>query len=93
MVMSTFSPIDLQSSKGKRIYVCVCVYRMNLKYALHWHIHIDQFIPYTRILKPFEDSEPTGLKVDIAMGFLLLLFVLFCAFGDYPSSCVDLSAF
>ena len=33
-----------------------------------------QFIPYyasvihthTRILKPFEDSEPTGLKVDIA---------------------------
>ena len=39
---------------------------MNLKYALHWHIHIYQFIPYTRILKPFEDSEPTGLKVDIA---------------------------
>ena len=36
-----------------------------------------QFIPYhasaihkrthTRILKPFEDSEPTGLKVDIPL--------------------------
>ena len=27
--------------------------------AIHKHTH-------TRILKPFEDSEPTGLKVDIA---------------------------
>ena len=48
--------------------VCVCVWTdgMNLKYALQWHIHIYQFIPYTGILKPFEDSEPMGLKVDIA---------------------------
>ena len=45
-----------------------------------------QFIPYyasaiharthTRILKPFEDSEPTVLKVDIAV----LAFILFCLF-------------
>ena len=36
-----------------------------------------QFIPYsasaihkhTHILKPFEDSEPTGLKVDIAKNY------------------------
>ena len=48
------------------VCVCVCVVDgMNLKYALRWHIHIYQFIPYTRILKPFQDSEPTGLKVDI----------------------------
>ena len=46
--------------------VCVCVDGMNLKYALCWHIHIYQFILYTRILKPFEDSKLTGLKVDIA---------------------------
>ena len=70
--LSTFSPIGLRSSNGMRMCdcECVCVYGMNLKYA--WH----QFIPYyagaihkhthTHILKPFEDSEPTGLKVDIA---------------------------
>ena len=29
--------------------------------AIHKHTH-------TCILKPFEDSEPTGLKVDIAEG-------------------------
>ena len=56
--------------------VCVCVDGMNLKYALRWRIHISHyhFIPYhasaihntgTRILKPFEDSELTGLKVDV----------------------------
>ena len=43
-----------------------------------YHIYHYQFIPYyasaihkhthTRILKPFEDSEPTGLKVDISTG-------------------------
>ena len=46
--------------------MCVCVDGMNLKYAQRWHIHIYQFIPYMRILKPFEDSKLTGLKVDIA---------------------------
>ena len=51
--------------------VCACVYGMNLKYTLCWHIHISvptvlcQLVLYTCILKPFEDSEPTGLKVDI----------------------------
>ena len=40
---------------------------MNFKYALRWHIDIYQFIPYTPILKPFEASEPTGLKVYIAV--------------------------
>ena len=49
--------------------VCVCVNGMNLTYILCWHIHISvHSVLYTstRILKPFEDSEPTGLKVDIA---------------------------
>ena len=52
---------------------------MNLKCALRWHIHIiiSSFRAmqvlrhkhtHTRILKPFENSEPTGLKVDIAVG-------------------------
>ena len=68
--MSTFSPIGSRSSNG-----CVCVDGMNLKYALCWHINISVHPYYasaihkhthTRILKPFEDSEPTGLKVDIA---------------------------
>ena len=62
--MSTFGPVGSLSSNG--VCVCVCVVDgMNLKYALRWHIHIYQFIPYTRILKPFQDSGPTGLKVDI----------------------------
>ena len=53
---------------------CVCVDGMNLKYALRWHIHIiissfrtmPVLYTHTRILKPFEDSELAGLKVDIA---------------------------
>ena len=51
----------------------VCVYRMNLKYALHWHSHIlvhSMLCQHTHTnictLKPFEDSELMGLKVDIA---------------------------
>ena len=56
------------------VCVCVCVWRdgMNFKYALCWHIHIYQFIPYTPILKPFEASEPTGLKVYIAITWMQL---------------------
>ena len=67
--------------------MCVCVDGMNLKYALRWHIHIYQFIPYyasaihkhthAHILKPFVDSEPTGLQVDIAISKLV-----FYARGD-----------
>ena len=53
------------------VRVCVCVDGMN-----YIGISTYQFIPYyasathahthTRVLKPFEDSDPTGLKVDIA---------------------------
>ena len=77
--MSTFSPIGLWSSNGMSVCVCVCVCvdKMNMKYALHQHIHISAVhsVLYvsathknmcTHILKLFEDSEPTGLKVDIA---------------------------
>ena len=55
-----------------RVCMPVCVDRMNLKYALRWHIHISvhsiqcQCQKYARILKLFKDSEPTGLKVDVA---------------------------
>ena len=74
--MSTFSPLSSWSSSGMKVCVCVCADGMNLKYALRWHIHISihsvlcqcntQAHAHTHILKPFEDSEPTGLKVDIA---------------------------
>ena len=74
--MSTFSPVGSQSSNGMRMCVCVCMDKMNLKYALRWHIHISVHSvlcqcythkrTHTRIFKPFEDSEPTGLKVDTA---------------------------
>ena len=48
---------------------------MNLKYMpVRWHIHISvnsvlyasaiHKHTHTRILKPFEDSEPTGLKAE-----------------------------
>ena len=52
--------------------VCVCVDGMNLKAALRWHIHksvhsvLRQCYTQAHTLKPFEESEPTGLKVDIA---------------------------
>ena len=65
------------------VCVCVCVCGRNelnvyttLAYprissfsAIHKHTH-------TRILKPFEDSEPAGLKVDIAQKahYVLILF-------------------
>ena len=58
------------------VCVCVCVDEMNMKYALLWYIHRSVHSVlcqcythkhmHTRILKPFEDSEPTGLKVDLA---------------------------
>ena len=61
------------------VCVCVCVDGMNFKYALRWHIHmlvhsvlyasIIHKHTHTRILKLFEDSEPTGLKVDIANNY------------------------
>ena len=48
-------------------YVCVCVDGMNLKYAVHWQIHISvHSILCWCYIQAFEDSEPTGLKVDIA---------------------------
>ena len=60
-------PLLSPSVRGLQM-VCVCVYRMNFKYTLHWHIHISvhSMLCYTHILLPFEDGEPTGLKVDIA---------------------------
>ena len=80
--VSTFSPVNSKSSKsngmGECVCVCVdvcvcmcmytCVYRINLKYALCWHVHVSvhsicQYYAQAHILKPFEDSEPTGLKL------------------------------
>ena len=56
------------------VCVCVCARARAMKYALRWHITISvhsllcqcQKHTHTRIHKPFEDSEPTGLIVDIA---------------------------
>ena len=70
----TFTRSKTPVHYNENVCVCVCVDGMNLKYALRWHIHIiiSSFrampVLYTStcILKPFEDSEPTGLKVDIA---------------------------
>ena len=54
----------------------MCVDGMNLKCVLCWHIHISVHSvlcqcythkhTHTRIFKPFEDSELTGLKMDTA---------------------------
>ena len=41
-------------------YVGISTYHFILCYASDIHKHT-----HTRILKPFEDREPTGLKVDI----------------------------
>ena len=74
LAVSTFSPISSLSSNGMRM--CVCVDGMNL--STHCAgISTYQFIPYCAnaihshmhagILKPFENNEPTGLKVDVAI--------------------------
>ena len=58
------------------VYVCACMHACanRLTWSMRYvGISTYQFIPcyasaiymHTRILKPFEDSEPTGLKVDI----------------------------
>ena len=69
--MSTFSPVSSRSSNG------MCVWT-EWTWSMHYAgISTYQFISYsasaihkhmpTRILKPSEDGEPTGLKVDIAL--------------------------
>ena len=74
--MSTFSPVSSWPSNGFRMCVCVCVWT-EWTWSMHYvGISTYQFIPYyasaihkhthTPIPKPSEDSEPTGLKVDIA---------------------------
>ena len=82
------------------VCVCVCVDGMNLKYALRWHIHISVHSvlyasvmhkhSHTRILKPFEDSEQTGLKVDIAHRSTCLI-ILFsqCTRSSFTLSASD----
>ena len=75
--MFTFSSVyfaDLKWYENVCVCVCVCVCVMNLKYALRCHIHIiissfrTMTVLYTSTptLKPFEDSKPTGMKVDTA---------------------------
>ena len=79
--MSTFSPVGSRSSNGMSECVCVCVCmsvcvcvcgRNELEVCTtlaYPHISSFRTMPHklhTHTLKPFEDSEPTGLKVDIA---------------------------
>ena len=64
-------------------------------YALRWHISTYQFIPcnasainkltHTRILKHFDDSEPTGLKVDIAGLLIMDIALSSCSCGLHVS--------
>ena len=70
------------------VSVMWCVCGINLKYALRWHVHISVHSilcqcctdthtrttahTHTRIIKPFDNGETTGLKVDIAMSFITL---------------------
>ena len=44
---------------GMTVYIMLAYSRISSFHAIHKHTH-------TRILKPFEDSEPTGLTVDTA---------------------------
>ena len=62
------------------VHVCVCGWNELNIYSTLAYPHIYQFIlcytqahthTHTRILKPFEDSEPTGLKVDTAVPYSL----------------------
>ena len=49
------------------VYTMLAYPRISSFCVIHKHTH-------TRILKPFEDSEPTGLKVDIACALVSGLF-------------------
>ena len=87
--VSTFSPVGLLSSNG--ISVCVCAWHVCMEWT--WSVHYNgiftyQFIlcyaiaihkhTHTRICKPFGDSEPVGLKVEIVsfLKFIVLLLTL-----------------
>ena len=67
------------------VRACVCVDGMHLKYALRWHIHVSVHSvqcasathKHTHILKPYEVSGPTGLKVDIAATARVVVVVFF----------------
>ena len=55
-------------------YVGISTYQFIPCYAIALHKHTD-----TRILKLFEDSEPTGLEVETAdAGYSQVLVELFC---------------
>ena len=81
MAISTFSPIGSLASNRLRMHVCLCLVQctdivqnelicgyVNVVYTsslFHPHTHT-----HAHILIPFEDHNPTGLKVDIAvLGF------------------------
>ena len=74
--ISTFSPVGLLSSNGSRMHVCVCtgiarnelIYSVGMpaKCILQVHSVYTHTHAHAHIIIPFEDREPTGLKVDIA---------------------------
>ena len=67
--MSTFSAVGFAVLRWWDC-VCVCVSGMNLKYALQFILYYASAVhkhTHTYTLKPFQDSEPTGLKVNIAI--------------------------
>ena len=78
------------------VRACVCERNELQVYTKLAYPHISPFrampVPYTstRTLKPFEDSDPTGLKVDIPPWLQLYLALLACTatwalLGDEPS--------
>ena len=78
------------------VCVCVCVDGMNLTYMLRWHIHVSVHSVLCtqahtrRSLKPSEDSEPMGLKVDIAKSWLFAVTRPACC-GGSPMSAAALN--
>ena len=77
MAIGTFSPVSSSSSNGLKMHVCVClcintdIVRNELMWICQRRAYF-KFIPSTHILIPFEDREPTRLKVDIANCILRL---------------------
>ena len=67
--MSTFSPIG---SGPQMVCLCVCGWNELEVCTTLAYIHVSvhsipcQCYTHTRILRPFEDSKPTGVKVDTA---------------------------
>ena len=70
------------------LHIHISVHSVQCQFYTSTHTHTHTHT-HTCILKPFEDSEPTGLKVDIACVASTVLVVSFFGGADSVRHCTD----